>query len=104
MSQNLISRAIAVVLLGVLFGYYIQYDERKTRHMDREQYLAREAHKYDESKSDPTPLPAMILGAVIVLGLFVTVYEVVVIVISGALKSRGVAAGKSAGDTNIPFS
>lgn len=104
MSQNLIARAIAVVLLGVLFGFYIQYDERKTRQMDREKYIAREAQKYDESKSDPTPLPTMILGAMIVLGLFVSVYEVVVIIIAGALKSMAARAGKPTGDANIPFS
>lgn len=102
MSKNLIARVIAVVLLGVLFGYYIQYDERKTRQMDREQYLAREARKYDESKSDPTPLPAAILGAVVVLGLFVSVYEGAAMIISGALKSKD--AGKDPGDTSMPFS
>jgi len=104
MSHNLIARAIAVVLLGILFGYYIHYDEGKTRKMGREQYVARETHKYDESKSDPTPLPAMIFGGVIVLGLFVTVYEVVVIIISGALKSKAVGTGGPTRDANIPFS
>jgi len=104
MNQNLIARVIAVVLLGILFGYYIHYDERKTRQMDREQYIARETHKYDESKSDPTPLPAMIFGGIIVLGLFVAVYEVVVIIISGALKSKAVGTGGPTRDMSIPFS
>lgn len=104
MNQNLIARSIAVVLLGILFGFYIHYAEQKTRQMDREQYLAREAHKYDESKSKPVPLPAMIVGSVIVLGLFVSLYEVVALIISGALKSSGIGAAKSPRNPNTPFS
>ena len=104
MNRNLLARSIAVILLGILFGYYIDYDERKTRQMDREQYLAREGRKFDDSKSDPTPRAAMIIGAVIVVGGFVFLYEIVALGISAALKSKELGAGKSAGDTSIPFS
>jgi hypothetical protein len=90
-------------MLGILFGYYIDYDERKTRRLGREQYLAGEARKFDGSISDPTPFAAMVVGAVLVLGFFVFAYEVVVMVISAALKST-LGAGKPTEGTSIPFS
>jgi hypothetical protein len=104
LNRNLLARSLAVLLLGVLSGYYIDYDERKTRRLGREQYLAGEARKFDESISDPTPLTAMVVGAVLVIGFFVFVYEIVVMVISVALKSKTVGAGKPAEGTSIPFS
>jgi hypothetical protein len=104
MNRNLLARSLAVLLLGILFGFYIDYNERETRQMDREQYLAREGRKFDDSKSDPTPRAAMIVGAVIVIGGFVFLYEIVVVGISAALKSKDLGAGKPMGDTGIPFS
>ena len=104
MNRNLLSRSLAVLLLGVLFGYYIDYDERKTRQLGREQHLAQEAKKFDRSVEDPTPLAALIAGAVFVVGFFVFVYEIIVMVISVALKSKAVGAGKPPEETNIPFS
>jgi hypothetical protein len=82
-----------------LFGYYIDYHERKTRQLGREQHLAQEAQKFDRLIEHPTPLPALIVGAVFVLGLFAFVYEIVVIVIFAVLKSK-----KPTADTSIPFS
>ncbi len=104
MNRNLLARSLAVLFLGILFGFYIDHDERKTRQMDREQYLAREGRKLDDWKSDPTPRAAMIVGAVVVTGLFAGAYEIVVMILSAALKSKGLGAGKPAGDTSIPFS
>jgi len=104
MNRNLLARSIAVLLLGILFGYYIANDERKTRQLGREQYLAREAGKFDGMKSDPTPLAAMIVGAVLVLAFFVFVYEIVVMTISAALKSMAIGAEKPIENKSIPFS
>jgi hypothetical protein len=100
-NRNLLARSVAVLLLGILFGYYINYDERKTRQLGREQHLASEARKFDELNSNPTPPAAMIVGAVLFIGFFVFVYEIVVMIISAALKSRAIGAEKPAG---IPFS
>ncbi|MGB2899409.1 MAG: hypothetical protein WBB89_09100 [Candidatus Acidiferrum sp.] len=104
MNRNLLARSLAVLLLGILFGYYIDYNERKTRQLGREQHLAQEAKKFDRSVEDPTPLAAMVVGAVLVVGFFIFVYEIVVMVISVALKSKTVGAGKPTEETNIPFS
>jgi hypothetical protein len=103
-NRNLLARSLAVLLLGILFGYYIDYNERKTRRLGREQHLAQEAKKFDRSVEAPTPLAALIVGAVFVIGFFVFVYEIVVMVISVALKSKTVSAGKPTEETNIPFS
>ena len=104
MNRNLLARSLAVLLLGILFGYFIDYHERKTRRLGREQYLASQARRFDGSISHGTPLPAMVVGAVLVVGFFVFVYELVVMVISVALKSKTVGAGKPTEETNIPFS
>lgn len=104
MNRNLLARSLAVLLIGILFGYYIDYDERKTRQLGREQHLAQEAQKFDRSVEDPTPLAALIVGAVFVIGFSVFVYEIIVMVISVALKSKAVGAGKPTEETNIPFS
>jgi hypothetical protein len=71
--------------------------------LGREQYLAGEGRKFDGSISDPTPFAAMVVGAVLVIGFFAFVYEVVVMVISVALKAT-VGTGKPTEGTNIPFS
>ena len=104
MNRNLIARSIAVLLLSILFGYYIHRDERETRQLGREHYLVQEAQKFDKLVSDPTPLPAMIIGGLLVLGFFVLVHEVVAFVISAALKSKSIGDEKPAGTTSIPFS
>jgi hypothetical protein len=102
-NHNLLARSLAVLLLGILFSYYIDYHERKTRRLGREQYLAGEAREFDESIANPTPFAAMVVGAVLVIGFFVLVYETVVMAISFALKSTA-GAGKSTEGTSIPFS
>jgi hypothetical protein len=104
MNRNLLARCIAVVLLGILFGYYVDYDNRKTRQMDREQYIARETHKFEESKSNPTPAAAMVVGAIMVIGVFVFLYELVVIGVSAVLRATGQVQEKPPGSTGIPFS
>lgn len=104
MNRTLMARSIAVLLLGVLLGYYIDTDERKTRQMDRAEYLEREGRKFDESKSSPTPTAAMIVGSVIVIGGCVFLYETIVIGILVALKAKKVDSGNSPGNTTIPFS
>ena len=104
MNRNLMARSIAVILLGILFGYYVAYNERKTRQMGREQYLAEEGRKFDAAKLDPTPPAAMIVGAVVVTGLLAVVYEVVVIIISAVLKSKAAGAEKPTAYTSTPFS
>ena len=63
-----------------------------------------EAQKFDKFVSDPTPLPAMIVGGVLVLGFFVLVYEVIVFVICVVLKSKSIGDEKPAGTSTIPFS
>lgn len=104
MNRKLVARAVAVLLLGGLFGYYIDSDERKTRQMDRAQYLEREGRKFDESKSDPTPTAAMVMGGVIVIGGFVFLYEIVVIGISAVLKTKKIDSVDPRGNMNVPFS
>jgi hypothetical protein len=103
-NRNLVARSIAVLLLSILFGYYLHYDERQTRQLGREHYLGQEAQKFDKLVSDPTPLLAMIIGGVLVLGFFVLVYEVVVFLISAVLKSKSIGDEKPGGNTSIPFS
>jgi len=100
----LLVRLISVILLGIVVGYFIDNDDRKTRQMDRQQYLAREALKFDESKSDPVPTAAMIIGGVILLGLFAGAYEGVVLLISFVSKPKNAHIGKPTGDASIPFS
>lgn len=104
MNRNLLARAIAALLLGVLFGYYVDSDERKTRQMDRAQYLEREGRKFDESKSNPTTTAAMIVGSVIVIGGCVFLYEIIVIGVSAALKTKRGDSGDPTGKMNVPFS
>jgi len=104
LNRNLLARSLAVLLLGILFGYFVDYDERKTRQLGREQHLAQEAQKFDRLVEDPTPRAALMVGAVFVIGLFVFVYEIVAIVIFAVLKSKTAGAGKPTGDTSIPFS
>jgi len=103
-NRNLIARSIAVVLLSILLGYYIHRDERQTRQLGRERYLVQEAQKFDKLVSDPTPLPAMIIGGVLVLSFFVLIYEVIAFVISVVLKFKSIGDEKPAGTTSIPFS
>lgn len=104
MNRNLIARSIAALLLGILLGTYVDYDEQKTRQMSREQYLAREGRKFDDSVANPTPRAAMVIGGVLVTGFFLIVYELIVMLLSALQRATGQPPEKSGGNLGVPFS
>jgi hypothetical protein len=102
-SQNLIARVIAVVLLGVFFGAYMNHDYQKWRRSGRDQFLAHEAQRFDRMISPVRPFGVVATGAVIGVGFLVGLYELVVFGLSAVLKSTAPPQQTQADNRGIPF-
>jgi hypothetical protein len=103
-NQNLLARAISVVVLGFLFAAYMNHDYQKWRRAGRGQFLADQAQRFDRTISSPRPFTAMAIGAVIGLGFLVGLYEFVVFAVSGVLKSLSPPQQTQANNRSDPFS
>ena len=103
MNQNLIARAIAIVLFGCLLGAFINRDQQKWRNAGRDQFLAHEGERFDKQIAPVHP-SAMVVGAVIVVGFIGGLYEIVVLVLSAVLKSMSPPQPSPPGNQNVPFS
>jgi hypothetical protein len=103
MNPNLIARVIAVVLLGVLFGAYMNHDYEKWRRSGRDQFLAHEAQRFDRMISTARPFGVVATGAVIGVGLLVGLYELVVFGLSAVLKSTAPPQQTQTDNRGIPF-
>ena len=104
MNQNLISRIIATVLLGVLVAAYMNHDYQKWRRAGRDQFLANQGQRFDRTIAQARPFGAMAVGAIIGLGFLVGIYELVVFGLSAVLKSTASPQQTQADYRGIPSS
>jgi hypothetical protein len=103
-NQNLIVRAISVVVLGILLAAYMNHDHQEWRRAGRDQFLAREAQRFDRTISPERPFGAVAIGTVIGVGFLVGLYEIVVFAVSGVLKSLSPPQQTQANNPGNPFS
>ena len=103
MNHNQIARVIAIVFLSILFAAYIDLDHQKWPRVGREQFLAHEAERFDRGISGVHPSGALVIGGVIVVGLFVGFNEILVWAFSSVLKSMGPRPQTQTDNRGTPF-
>ena len=94
MNPHLLSRIIAVLLIGIVLGVtvYHQHDKErvKAQQLGREAYLAKEARQFDRLSTDPGPVTQWAAASVVASTCLFGVYELAAF---GILKILNKAAG-----------
>lgn len=104
MNRNLFARGLAVVVMGLLFGAYINDDYQKWRRLGRDAFIAHEVERFDRFIVPPSAFGVAAFGAILVTSFIFGLYELVAFVLSSALKSSiPDQPGPSAGARGVPF-
>ena len=105
MNRNLLARAIAVLILGILFASFIDRDRQKWHREGREAFLAHEGERFDRFISPPRSFSftALSIGTTVLAFILVGLYEVIVIFASKLLKSVIPDLDKPSGSPGVPF-
>jgi len=77
-----LARALSAILLGVLFGYYVQHDFLRWNQRGKGAFLAYQAHRFDQSMAAPHPTAITVIAMTIVIVFGFAIYELVVAVVS----------------------
>lgn len=104
MNRNFLARALAILLLGIVFASYINHDRQKWRRLGRDAYAAHEMERFDRLMTPTVPAAATAIGAIIVAAFVFGLYELVVLGLSAILKSSAPAQQSPPGSQNVPFS
>lgn len=88
-------KLLSLALLSILLGIYLQNSYSHKRLLGREAYVVSQGQYYDKFLATPHPLAATIIGAFLVLGIVVGVYELVVLAISHFTNSNSSASPQS---------
>ena len=103
MNRNLLARGLAVLLMGLLLGAYINHDNQKWRRLGRDAFIAHELERFDRFIAPPNSSGIAAFGAIILAPFFFGLYELVVFILTAVLiptKSRQVGTPGSSG---VPF-
>jgi hypothetical protein len=91
MNPNPINRVGAAVILGVTFGWYTHHEYVRWNLLGREAFIAHEVQRFEQYMAVPRPMGFTIFGGVVVaIGLF-GIYELLVLLLSKALKDTSSA-------------
>jgi hypothetical protein len=104
MNQNLLAKAIAILLLGMLFASYTNHDQQKWRRLGRDAFVTHELARFDRFIARPQPFVVTAFAAFFVAGLLFGFYEFIVYVLSAVLKSSAPAQAGPPGGMNVPLS
>ena len=80
------ARIISAILMGISFGWYTHHGYLKWNRLGREAFAAHELSRFDHYMASPRPLALTIFGSIIVVPLFLAVYELVTLGLSKILK------------------
>jgi hypothetical protein len=70
--------------MGILFGWYIHHDYVKWNRLGREAFSAYQLNRFDHYMASPRPIALTLFGAVIVVFIFLGVYELIALALSKA--------------------
>ena len=76
------ARIISAILMGISFGWYMHYGYLKWNRLGREAFGAHELHRFDRYMASPQPWALTIFGAIIIIPLFLAVYELIALGLS----------------------
>lgn len=74
---NLTGRIISAVLVSILSGLWIHNDYVRWHQRGRDAYLSYQAHRFDQFMASPRPAFITIIGALIVVGILLGIYELI---------------------------
>ena len=89
MKPHTIGRIISAVIFGVLLTWGMHLDELKRGQMGREQFLAKQAARFDKHFAKPDPIAIELIVCVFIAGTIFGGYELVAFGVSKALKKVG---------------
>ena len=94
MKSQVISRIVSAIFIAVLFGLYMHHDYVVRGQMGRDAYLAKQAARFDRHFANPDPVVVQLIAAVILFGIFFSVYELIVFVLAKIFEKIGGQKGR----------
>jgi uncharacterized membrane protein SpoIIM required for sporulation len=88
MSRHFISRIIAALVCGFLFGWYVNYDYLRWNRLGREAFLAYQVQRFDAHMATPDPMALTLVSIGVAVVGFLALYELLVLGFSTALKAK----------------
>jgi hypothetical protein len=86
MKSRIISRAVSLVILGILLSWAMHHYQTSRGEMGREKYLAKQAENFDKRYAKPYPFVFDLIGCVLLVVPLACAYEGLAWVVSKALK------------------
>jgi hypothetical protein len=86
MKSHTISKLISTVIFGVLLACAVHLDHQKHSQMGRDEYLAKQAARFDRVFAKPDSIAFDVFGCVVIAGAVFAAYELVAFGISKILK------------------
>jgi len=75
MKQNFMSRVVAAILLGGLFGWYVHYDSALWNLRGRDAFIAEQVHRFNTYISPPRPAVFTVIFSILLTCGACVVYE-----------------------------
>jgi hypothetical protein len=89
MKTRIIGKLCSAVLFGFLFCILMQQQFASRRHMTREDFLAKQAARYDKEIKNPTSFTFIFVASFLTTGVLLGAYELVGIGISKVSEKEG---------------
>src|SRR5262244_968034 len=86
MNYHLAARVAAVLLIGLLFGFYLHNDQQKWNRLGRQAYVDQQLATFDSRLAARDSKPMLIFGSLLLSLLTFGLYELLVLALSAILK------------------
>ena len=86
MGRNLFARGLAVLIMGLLFGAYVNHENKKWRRLGRDAFIAHELERFDRFIAPPDAFGVAVFGVIILTPFTFGVYELVAFIMAVFLK------------------
>lgn len=103
MNRNLFARALAILVMGLLFGAYVNHDSKKWRQLGRDAFIAHEMERFDRFIAQPDAAGVAVFGAIILVPFIFGLYELLVFILMAAMRSTTSGQIGPPGARNVPF-
>jgi hypothetical protein len=94
-NRYLASRFVAVALVGILGGLYIQSNYAMWGRVGRDAFIAYEMSRFDRYMATVPPIAHTLFGATLLAVGFAVIYELIALGMSAILKTKSLTGGSS---------
>jgi hypothetical protein len=95
MNRELVSRVVAAVVCGILFGLYMHHDYVRWGHLGRGAFVEHELTRFDRYMAAPRPVLVTVIGPAILAILVFGLYEAIARTISATLNAIETTSAKT---------